>query len=148
MGNSSSKNMYVSFEDVQMLIKTNNRNVIMIHTLKEYEEHTAPLIQGTLCVSEEMDRMNNLLMDAPETPILIYGKNADDESVYKKEERLYNQGFTTVYVYRGGIFEWLLLQDIFGEDEFPTVREEVDILKYKSKIKTPILRSNTLLLQD
>ena len=36
-----------------------------------------------------------------------------------------------VYVYPGGLFEWLLLQDIYGEDNFPTTLKELDILKYK-----------------
>jgi hypothetical protein len=29
------------------------------------------------------------------------------------------------------MFEWLLLQDIFGEKEFPTTKKELDVLKYK-----------------
>jgi len=33
------------------------------------------------------------------------------------------------------LFEWLLLQDIYGYDEFPTTIKVLDILKYKpSKI--------------
>jgi hypothetical protein len=31
----------------------------------------------------------------------------------------------------GGLFEWLMLQDIYGSDEFPTTKKELDILKYK-----------------
>ena len=40
-------------------------------------------------------------------------------------------GFCNVYVYPGGIFEWLCLQDIYGEKEFPTTSKELDILKFK-----------------
>jgi hypothetical protein len=40
-------------------------------------------------------------------------------------------GFVNVYLYPGGLFEWLLLQDIYGDDEFPTTIKELDILKYK-----------------
>ena len=29
-------------------------------------------------------------------------------------------------------FEWLLLQDVFGEDLFPTTSKELDILKFNS----------------
>ena len=29
------------------------------------------------------------------------------------------------------MFEWLLLQDIYGNDDFKTTQEELDILKYK-----------------
>ena len=31
----------------------------------------------------------------------------------------------------GGLFEWLLLQDMYGSDEFPTTNKELDVLKYK-----------------
>ena len=29
------------------------------------------------------------------------------------------------------MFEWLLLQDIYGTKEFPTTKKELEILKYK-----------------
>ena len=29
------------------------------------------------------------------------------------------------------MFEWLLMQDIYGNDDFKTTQEELDILKYK-----------------
>jgi hypothetical protein len=32
----------------------------------------------------------------------------------------------------GGLFEWLMLQDIYGYDEFPTTKKELDFLKYKA----------------
>jgi hypothetical protein len=40
-------------------------------------------------------------------------------------------GFINVYLYPGGLFEWLLLQDIYGDDYFPTTIKEFDIFKYK-----------------
>jgi len=36
-----------------------------------------------------------------------------------------------VYMYCGGMFEWLLLQDIYGANEFPTTARQMDILKYR-----------------
>jgi hypothetical protein len=41
----------------------------------------------------------------------------------------------------GGIFEWLMLQDIYGEEMFPTNKKELDILKYKP---VPILNISLL----
>jgi len=41
------------------------------------------------------------------------------------------------------LFEWLLLQDIYGSEEFPTTSHELDILKYK-----PMSAFNNLLLTD
>jgi hypothetical protein len=49
-----------------------------------------------------------------------------------------------VFVYTGGLFEWLLLQDIYGKDEFPTTSDELDILKYRSES----FFNNRLLLED
>ena len=49
----------------------------------------------------------------------------------KKYEQLIGLGFTNIYIYPGGLFEWLCLQDIYSKDEFPTTREELDILKFK-----------------
>ena len=46
-----------------------------------------------------------------------------------------------VYIYTGGMFEWLLLQDIYGKEAFPTKGDELDILKFKSNS----LLSNNLL---
>ena len=64
--------------------------------------------------------------------IIIYGKNCNDEQVDTKYQQLVSLGFYNVFIYRGGIFEWLLLQDIFGKDLFPTNKKELDILKYKA----------------
>lgn len=62
---------------------------------------------------------------------MIYGKNSNDETIYKKYTQLSKLGFVNVYVYLGGLFEWLMLQDIYGTEEFSTTSRELDILKYK-----------------
>jgi hypothetical protein len=51
--------------------------------------------------------------------------------VETKYDQLVGLGFKSVYIYPGGLFEWLLLQDIYGFDEFPTTKRVLDILKYK-----------------
>jgi hypothetical protein len=63
--------------------------------------------------------------------IIIYGKNCNDENVNKKYQQLLTIGFYNIFVYQGGLFEWLMLQDIYGKDLFPTNKKEVDLLKYK-----------------
>jgi len=40
-------------------------------------------------------------------------------------------GFKHLFVYIGGLFEWLCLQDIYGKDNFATDGEELELLKYK-----------------
>jgi len=63
--------------------------------------------------------------------IIIYGRNCNDEKIYSKYTQLNSLGFYNLYVYCGGLFEWLMLQDIYGRNEFPTTKKELDILKYK-----------------
>jgi hypothetical protein len=63
--------------------------------------------------------------------IIVYGHNCNDEKIYIKYNQLTSLGFYNVFIYTGGIFEWLMLQDIYGEKEFPTTKKELNILKYK-----------------
>ena len=50
-------------------------------------------------------------------------------------------GFQNIYLYVGGLFEWLMLQDIYGDKEFPTTSKQLDFLKYKpvKKLNIPLL---------
>jgi hypothetical protein len=75
--------------------------------------------------------------------IIIYGKNVNDMTVYDKYEQLLKLGFINVYIYPGGMFEWLCLQDIYSSELFPTTKKELDILKYK-----PMSRFNTYYLTN
>ncbi len=52
-------------------------------------------------------------------------------TVYDKYDQLVKLGFVNLYIYPGGLFEWLCLQDIYSEECFPTNKKELDILKYK-----------------
>ena len=52
-----------------------------------------------------------------------------------KCKQITNLGFKYVYLYCGGLFEWLLLQEIYGREEFPTTNYTLDILKYKPNKK-------------
>ena len=63
--------------------------------------------------------------------IIIYGMNSCDISTIKKYDQLIGIGFYNVYIYQGGLFEWLILQDIYGKELFPTTSSESDFLKYK-----------------
>ena len=55
----------------------------------------------------------------------------NDESVEKKYKQISDFGFTHIYLYGGGMFEWLLMQDIYGKDEFNTTNFTLDLLKFK-----------------
>ena len=62
---------------------------------------------------------------------MIYGMHHYDSTLLRKFQQLKNLGAGLIYVYGGGMFEWLLLQDIYGNEEFATSGKELDILKYK-----------------
>ena len=96
------------------------------------------LISNTLTPQKEETLMNRYLNSNKNIRIIIYGRNSNDETIYKKYNQLINLGFTNVYLYLGGIFEWLLLQDIYGFDDFPTTTRQLDILKYKPNQKLNI----------
>lgn len=120
----------IGFDDV--LIAIHNPNTyLLINTLPQNEQDC--LIQNTLSISEEETAVNEMLTqyESVVRKIILYGKNATDTSVEKKRAQLNGLGIGDVYVYSGGIFEWMLLQDIYGEREFPTTKKVLDILKYK-----------------
>ena len=127
MGNTTSIRK-IGFEDMKYVIKNKKKNYVMINTLSITEQEC--LIPGTISVNDEEAFINRHLNK--NISIIIYGKNSNDDSIFKKYEQLVKLGFNSVFVYTGGIFEWLLLQDIYGKDEFPTTSEELDILKYRA----------------
>jgi rhodanese-related sulfurtransferase len=139
MGNNQQKQK-INFEDVQFAIK-NSDNYLLINTISENFQNC--LIVNTLPIDKEEIIINKLLSngDNKNIKIIIYGNNSNDESTIKKYDQLSNLGFTNIYIYSGGLFEWLLLQDIYGNDMFPTTSKQHDILKYKSKkiLNVPLL---------
>jgi rhodanese-related sulfurtransferase len=134
MGNSQSIQK-INFEDMQTAYK-NPEIYLLMNTLPLSEQIC--LISNTLTPQKEETLMNRYLNSNKNIRIIIYGRNSNDETIYKKYNQLINLGFTNVYLYLGGIFEWLLLQDIYGFDDFPTTTRQLDILKYKPNQKLNI----------
>ena len=128
MGNQLSLNK-INFEDIQDLIK-NKHEYILISTLGPSLQNC--LIKETIPLEKEEALINELIQQKKMSKaIVIYGKNANDESIYNKYDQLIKLGFSNVFLYCGGMFEWLMLQDIFGDDIFLTNKKELDFLKYK-----------------
>ena len=122
----------INFEDIQDTIKNKNKYVI-INTLPISEQMC--LIPNTIDISSEESTINNLMSQNNSREIIIYGRNSNDMTIYDKYEQLTKLGFRNIYVYPGGIFEWLCLQDIYSDELFPTTKKELDILKYKPNSK-------------
>jgi len=128
MGNSTSTR-YINFEDMQVAIT--NKEYIIINTLLSTQQTC--LINGTLSMGNEEEILNTYLKTNRIVRIIVYGMNSIDPNVNKKYEQLVALGFVNVFIYSGGLFEWLLLQDIYGKDIFMTTAYERDILKYKGR---------------
>lgn len=130
MGNAPSSNNKINYEDIQHIIKHPEQH-LLINTLGENEQYC--LIPNTLTISHEEAFINKLIESGKlDIKIIIYGKNCNDAKLYTKRKQLISLGFYNVYIYLGGLFEWLCLQDIYGVDDFPTTKKELDLLKYKS----------------
>jgi len=64
------------------------------------------LIPSTIPSDKEEDIINSY-MRGTKPVVVIYGKNTNDNSILKKYQQLEGLGFPRVYVYPGGMFEWL-----------------------------------------
>ena len=129
MGISQSTNR-INFEKTQNIIKQqSNINFIIINTLNHNNQTC--LIKNTIHAENEETTINYYLKHNKNINILIYGENCCDKKLIDKFNQLKQLGFNNLYIYIGGLFEWLLLQDVYGENEFPTTEKCLDILKYK-----------------
>ena len=123
MGGVASKIHRIGFEELLNEIK----NSMIINTLPMNEQDL--LISNTVPAKEEVSKVEEAIQ--LNKPIIIYGKNSRDDTVYSKYEQLIRMGYKKVSIYPGGLFEWMLLQDIYGYDKFPTTSKSLDILKYR-----------------
>ena len=119
------KENLINFESMQKHIK--NKNNLIINTLSDDKQHC--LIISTIHAKEEVKRVEIGLKE--NLCCIIYGMHHYDNTVVRKYQQLKNLGADSILVYGGGMFEWLLLQDIYGNEEFPTNGRELDLLKYK-----------------
>jgi hypothetical protein len=122
----------VGFEDIQWAILHPN-DFYLINTLPVKDQNC--LIHSTLAYDVEEKWVNELLStyDQKQCKIILYGRNAQDETVEKKYRQMTTLGIENVFIYPGGMFEWMLLQDIYGPDLFPTTCRNLDILYYKER---------------
>lgn len=127
MGNTQSMKK-INYEDMQTVTK-NPEIYLIINTLSPSDQKC--LIVNTTVAEEEEILINKYLKENKSIKIIVYGKNCNDDSVQKKYQQLLTLGFYNIFVYTGGMFEWLLLQDIYDKELFPTTKKELDLLKYK-----------------
>ena len=107
MGNQSSSSHQLNFEDIQEAIQ-NREKYVIINTLSSNNQEC--LLPNTLDSKQEETVINQLLTNNKERYIIIYGKNVNDVTVYEKYDQLLKLTFKNIYIYPGGMFEWLCLQ--------------------------------------
>lgn len=130
----------VGFEDMLFAIEQNSaeggseNQWLVINTLPQNEQDY--LIRATTPFNEEEGKINGIIesCNTHKYRILIYGKNSVDPTVETKYWQLKGLGFMDVYIYYGGMFEWVMLSEIYGEDLFP-----VDVGYSLKKTKEDIL---------
>ena len=134
MGNQVSLIPKVSYEDFQTVVSRNlnvQHSTLIINTLPPSLQHC--LIKTTVDIRFEERVVNTFIQKNPNIMIIVYGKNSNDITILHKYEQLVKLGFTNVHIYTGGIFEWMLLHEIYGKDLFKITRYEIDILRYRPK---------------
>jgi hypothetical protein len=119
----------VNFEYVQNYCNFKNDKLLLINTL-DYSKQEC-LIKGTIKASNEEEYMNKLLKTNKNKEIILYGLHHTDLSVIKKYNQLKKLGFKNVHIYFGGMYEWLLLQEVFGTINFEIDGSLKDIVEYK-----------------
>lgn len=104
---------------------------ILLNTLPETNQSC--LIAGTIECADEEARLNAVIQEGTmrNLEIIVYGMHACDPTPETKCAQLRALGFSRVSIYPGGLFEYLLLQDVFGATTFPTRGRELDLLRYR-----------------
>lgn len=134
----------IGFEDLLFVIK-NPDKFILINTMPNDLQDI--LIPTTMDSTKEESYINDIIDFNKEKmnniSIVIYGKNCCDDTVNNKYKQIKNFGFNFVYIFQGGLFEYLLLHEIYGIENFSLIKnthdkpykttpsKNIDILKYK-----------------
>lgn len=136
MGSSQSNasSSIIGFDTLQVIARgkrSDMGNCILINTMTSSKQSC--LITNTVAIENEEESINQIIKHKKQTEwcVLVYGCNHADPTVEMKCRQMKTMGFTRIYHYMGGIFEWLLLQDVYGDDSFPTTSRHIDILDLK-----------------
>ncbi len=118
MGQIYSSYQHYTFKELQNKIDNKKGEFILLNTLPIQEQNY--LIKGTINAVSENEFINSLAKKDRNKEIIIYGRDYHDMKVIEKYNKLKKIGFTNIYIYFGGLFEWSLLQEIYGMSNFQT----------------------------
>lgn len=120
----------IGFDDI--LSTLHDKSFIRINTLPANEQ--SYMIKGTLSSTLEEDKINEIMGNINtqhEYTVIIYGKNSVDDTLELKYTQMIGLGFKNVFIYYGGLFEWVMLQELYGKNVFPSEGTCNDLLRYK-----------------
>lgn len=112
-------------------------DIILISTLPE--DTQGCLIPQTVACHDEERWINDVLERKKQGlyTVIVYGANHLDATVDRKCAQMRTMGFRSVHAYLGGMFEWLLLHEVFGEENFPVAQPSrsgvPDILAFRPR---------------
>ena len=118
----------INFEDIEY---AQQNGTLIISTLPDHEQGL--LIHKTVPSMLEIPAVERALKQKQK--IIVYGRHSNDDTIYKKYEQL-KKLHADVSLYTGGLFEWLLLQDIYGPTLFKThgmVKDPLDVFYLTKK---------------
>jgi hypothetical protein len=101
---------------------------LLINVLSENEQDV--LIQGTVSCTDEVAEVEKAIQE--KKGIIVYGRNNHDDRVWVKYTQLKKLGGKPK-VYVGGLFEWILLQELYGNERFPLTSYKFDPYQYSPK---------------
>ena len=126
-------NIYSSYSSYDFDVISNkiisDYDMVLINTLPDTQQGC--LIKTTIKATKETEYINELYKINKKKEIIIYGKNHRDLKIIEKYNQLKKLGFTNVHIYFGGLFEWLLLKEYYGEINFPIDGKMGEISQYK-----------------
>lgn len=126
-------NIYSSYSSYDFDVISNKiiseYDMVLINTMPDTQQGC--LIKTTIKANKETEYINELYKINKKKEIVIYGKNHRDLKIIEKYNQLKKLGFTNVHIYFGGLFEWLLLKEYYGEINFPIDGKMGEISQYK-----------------
>lgn len=98
----------VSACDIRYIQEKCSNDYVLITTI---DNNNTPLIKGTVHPRDEEAVINGMLRGSGSSTkgVIVYGKNSQDMSVINKYKQLLQLNIGEIYIYTGGLFEWLLL---------------------------------------
>ncbi len=127
---------WIGHLDLCALLNQEEGTYCLINTLPEHRQDC--VIAHTLPCAEEEATLNRWLSRwEVHRPIVIYGQHAGDATIYRKYNQCVAVGFEQVFVYLGGMMEWMLLRSVSEQSahEYRIRGETVSFLRFSPSRK-------------